>query len=158
MDSMGLDVPRRATSGDDIFVEHDGSRFYMSRNDREQEYGAVRVPPEVEAEWIEALTSQRLDELNEPGNWRSVSFLANQADTRHLSATLAVAPRGKLWERCAYLELLLNYVDKCRSDRPVEEIQSAYGYVRQEAAHLLVRCRSEQSRGRVQRIVDAGRR
>jgi hypothetical protein len=103
----------------ELFFRYDGSRLYMFRDDVEAEYRAFAVSREQEERWLEELTTEKLDRLNQPGNWWVLHFMGNHNDTRHLRRVMAAEPLGDFWQRVSYLELLLEYAERCRqSGRP----------------------------------------
>ena len=101
---------RTLESAKQIFFRYDGSRFYMSRDGLEEAYLQARVPAQIEAAWLAELTDQKVDALGKPGNWSIVHFLTHHGDFRHTRALLDAEPKGKLWERVAFLEELVRYI------------------------------------------------
>ena len=90
-----------------LFFRYDGSRFYMSRDGVEADYLNAEVPPEAEAAWLRELTQDKLRLLSEEGNWWVIRFLNYHADTGHLAEVVQADPKGKLWQRCVFLEEFL---------------------------------------------------
>ena len=58
----------------DLFIRYDGSSFYMSRDGADIQYQRYAVPNELEQKWLEEITTNKLDMLGTPGNWRVVHF------------------------------------------------------------------------------------
>ncbi|ORV97213.1 MULTISPECIES: hypothetical protein [Mycobacterium] len=140
----------------EIFFNYDGSRFYMSRDGVEAEYESFSVPKEVENKWLEELTTHKLSMLGESGNWWVVYFLCNKRDCRHLSHLLSAEPLGAFWQRCAYLEVLLDYVGVCSQGYCASDIQAAAQYVLDHAQGLSPEeAPSEQLRQRVRRVIES---
>jgi len=142
----------------ELFSDYDGSRFYMSRDGVDVEYERYGVPPDVERAWLEELTAKKLELLASPGNWSVVSFLLHHGDTRHLTRLMETKPFGVVWERCAYLEKLLMYVERCSSDYDPGDLQAAVEHVLNAARPLAQRVRSAHSLARVSRLVVAAER
>src|SRR5260370_10364046 len=73
---------------------------------------------------------------------------------------IAPPPLGELWQRTAYLELLLEYISACQSAGASRAgIASALNVVQKRAEDLMRRGRSETSRARVAKVlVEAERR
>ena len=144
----------------ELFFDHDGSTFYMSRNDVDKEYLSYGVPKAVEEDWLAELTRRKLAALNKPGNWWTLNFLEDHRDPSHLAEVIAVPPIGELSQRVAYLEHLLLYIGICQSAGTARElVASALDYVEEEARKLLRAARSEYRRARVDKVlVDAKRR
>ncbi|MEO5911748.1 MAG: hypothetical protein ABIP95_12735 [Pelobium sp.] len=92
-----------------LFFNYDGSTFYMSRNGVEGEYQSYHIPDLLQNEWLNELRAEKLTVLNEPGNWKVVYFLNTHRQEGYLDQLISVKPLGKFWEKCAYLETLLNY-------------------------------------------------
>jgi len=87
----------------------------MSRDGADREYQSYAVPEDVEREWLRELTARHLAALVKPGNWWTLNFLVHHRDTNHLERVIAAPPLGELWQRTAYLELLLQYIRACQS-------------------------------------------
>lgn len=98
-----------------LFWAHDGSTFHMSRGDvgALERFRRFGVSPDVQADWLRELTAEKLVKLSELGNMMVVSFLLHHGDTAYMSELVAQAPLGTVRERCAYLEDLLRYIDRC---------------------------------------------
>src|SRR5262245_4643010 len=149
---------RDLTRARELFVTYDGSRFYMSRDGVEAEYERYGIPPEVERTWLDELTARKLELLPEPGNWAVVSFLLHHGDTRHLTRLVEAKPLGVFWQRCAYLETLLKYVNRCSGAYDPADLRAAVEHVRDEADALTRRVRSAKSLARVASLVTAAER
>ncbi len=142
-----------------LFFEYDGSCFYMSRNGVEDQYRQAGVPPETESEWLKELTLIKLDLLSQKGNWSVLHFLKHHADHGHLNHVLHAEPKGALWERCAFLELMLDYARGCKkAGGDPSLVAQAIRKVIVESERLLRRARSESSIGRVRAIVTQAQR
>jgi hypothetical protein len=138
----------------DLFFSFEGSRFYMSRNDVESVYLSYNVPLEVERRWLSELTDQKLGMLQSPGNWWSINFLLSHRDGRHLSDVLQARPRGVLWQRTAFVEEQLSYVEMClRLGCSIGEARTGIEQVLANARALLSSCRSDRTRGRVNQLI-----
>ena len=148
------DRPTDLEAAREMFFAHDGSRFYMSRNDLEQRYLDYRVPRPVEAEWLAELTEEKLAALHERGNWRSVNFVLSHSDTRHLDLIAGSQPQGVFWEKCAFLELLLKYVRACRDRYPTQQLLDVCNDVSEHAGRLGRRVRADRSVRRVAWIIE----
>jgi hypothetical protein len=144
----------------DLFFKYDGSTFYMSRDGADREYKSYAVPLDLERKWLRELTARHLAALVKPGNWWTLNFLVHHRDTNHLELAIATPPLGELWQRTAYLELLLEYVSACQSAGASRaRIATALDVVRKHAVDLITRTRSETSRARVAKVlVEAERR
>jgi hypothetical protein len=142
----------------ELFDQYDGSRFYMSRDGVEADYERFGVPAEVERAWLEDLTERKLDQLGAPGNWAVVNFLLHHGDTRHLARLAATSPVGVAWERCAYLEGLLNYADRCAGTADPADVRAALRQVLDGARAIARRVRSARSLARVGEIEAAAER
>jgi hypothetical protein len=149
---------RDLTRARKLFFDYDGSGFYMSRDGVDVEYERYGVPPDVERAWLEELAATKLELLARPGNWHVVHFLLHHGDTRHLTRLVEAKPLGVVWERCAYLETLLKYVDICSGAYDADDLQAAVEQVLSEARALTPRVRSARSSARVGSLVAAAER
>jgi hypothetical protein len=102
-----------------LFFAYEGSTFYMSRDGRDREFAAMQVPQALQQRWLNEMKAERLAALGDPGGWRSVSFLLHHSVSGHLQTVLGHVPLGKPWERTAYLELAVKYVEQCASKAEV---------------------------------------
>ena len=146
--------PGAFSTARDLFFQHDGSRFNMSRNDLEATYLAYNVPKELESQWLRELTEQKLGLLQSPGNWWSIFFLLSHQDCRHLSLVLKARPLGLLWQRIAFVEEQLEYVEMCR--RGASGLGDSGGEIDRVLANargLRSSCRSDRTRRRVDQLV-----
>lgn len=155
-----------------LFWAHDGSSFYMSRGlmrDELERFRRFAVPPEVQAQWLSELTAEQLVKLGEPGNAMVVNFLLHHGDTAYLNELVAQAPLGTVRERCAYLEDLLRYIDRCAGREffvprhPLthyhfDDIRRALEVVRQRTQQSFPRPVSAANAHRVRRIAEAAER
>ncbi|MFI5386997.1 MAG: hypothetical protein ACHQ50_12860 [Fimbriimonadales bacterium] len=138
----------------ELFFQYDGSRFYMSHDGVEADYLSAGVPPEAEAAWLRELTQDKLRLLSQEGNWMVLHFLNDHAGIGHLAEVVQADPKGKLWQRCAYLEQFLDYTDKARRAGGEPSLVSrAFRKAIVEAERLLKRARSEDSIQRVRAVV-----
>jgi hypothetical protein len=97
----------------ELYLAHDGSRFYMSRNGVEHEYLSYGVPLEVEEQWRRELVAEKIAKLSQPGNWTTMNYLCHHNDTGYLNEAVTAEPLGEPWQRVSYLELLLEYIERC---------------------------------------------
>lgn len=137
----------------ELFFQYDGSLFYMSRDGADRVYASYGVPPSTESEWLAELTARKLAALGSDGNWWVLNFLVDHGIDGHLDEALAVKPLGKLWERTAFLEFLLRYVDVCRETADRQTIDTAIDFVVAEGNKLLRACRSNRTRARVEKAI-----
>ena len=142
-----------------VFMRYDGCQFYMSRDGVEADYVSAGVPLEVEAVWLRELFREKLQLLTLDGNWRVLRFLNVHSEVGHLAEVVPAEPKGKLWERCAYLEQLLRYTEKVKQagvdmDLVVQAAHKAVG----EGERLLKRAKSRDSIRRVQDVLAQARR
>jgi len=143
----------------ELFFRHDGSRFYMSRNDVEYEYLGYAVPRELEMQWREELTADKLAKLDQPGNWWTLNYLCHHNDTRYLHQVVQAEPLGEFWQRVSYLELLLEYTERCAACYPIDDIRAAIHTVRAKTEELDVdNAPEEQLRGRVRKLTETANR
>jgi hypothetical protein len=146
--------PEDLAAARDPFFKHDGSRFYMSRNDMEAVYDAYHVPDEIEREWLADLTGLKLALLESPGNWWSIPFLLDHRDCRHMREVLQARPLGVLWQKITFVENQLSYVEMCdRLGASVGETRDPIERVLANALGLLKSCRSDRTRKRVNQLV-----
>jgi hypothetical protein len=146
--------PGRFSAAKELFFNHDGSRFNMSRNDLEATYAAYNVPEQLERQWLSDLTMHKLQLLQSPGNWWSIHFLLSHRDCGHLSDVLQARPIGVLWQRIAFAEEQLSYVEMCtRHGRDVGDANAGIDRALANARALLRSCRSNRTRGRVNQLV-----
>jgi len=138
-----------------LYFEHDGSKFYMWKNGTDDEYERYHVPSTLEAAWLEELTQSKLEELDKPGNWWVVSFLVHHGDLRHLDRVIRTKPQGVMWEKCAFLELLLQLLERAVDKKQLSpaNLTQALGNVQQHCAALLRRARAKASCDRIRAIV-----
>jgi hypothetical protein len=137
-----------------LFDRYDGSRFYMSRDGVEAAYLEAGVPREVESAWLEELKQDKLRLLSQEGNWRVLHFFLHHADFGHLADFIRAEPRGMLWERCTFLELLLEYAGEVnRRGRDPSLVAQAVDKAVLEAERLLKRAKSNDSIGRIRAIL-----
>ena len=143
----------------DLFFNYDGSLFYMSRDGADREYQSYAVPGDQEREWLRELTAHHLAALVKPGNWWTLNFLVHHRDTNHLARVVATPPLGELWQRTAYLELMLEYLSACQSAGVSRaQIVSALQVVQKHAMGLMTRSRSDTSRARVAKVLEESQR
>ena len=140
-----------------LYFSHDGSLFYMSRDGTDRAYLRAKVGRTTEAKWLRELTARKLRALRQAGNWRTIHFLNHYSDYRRLSKVFDVKPLGVFWERCVFLEELLEYAMNCDRRASPAMIERAISHVMLEAAGLLRRARSEKSRLRVEKLLDKAR-
>lgn len=76
-------------------------------------------------------------------------------DFGQLEAFLAAGPRGRLREKCAFLETLGVYVDRCEAEfaYPDEVLTDARQWIMARAEELLTDERAGTSRARVEAII-----
>ena len=138
-----------------LFIAYEGSTFYMSRDGVEERYRDLHVPRDVEERWLAELTAGWIDRLAESGNWKSVHRLMHHADFTHVSTVVDSEPKGRLWERTAYLEEMLGYVgaafSKSRATR--DEVVGAAEKALASSDALRRAGRSTASRARVDALV-----
>ncbi len=137
-----------------LFFRYDGSRFYMSRDGVEGDYLNAGVPPEAEAAWLKELTQDKLRLITQDGNWWVLHFLNYHADTGHLAEVVQADPKGKLWQRCAFLEEFLAYTNKVkRAGGDPSLVSRAVRKAIVEGERLLKRSKSDDSIRRVQAVL-----
>jgi hypothetical protein len=137
-----------------LFFAHDGSLFYMSRDDQDRRYLEYAVPKSVEQRWLADLTERHLGSLNKPGNWRVINFLLHHRNTNYLDRVVAAPPLGRLWERISYFELLSKYIDVCRgAGASRNSIAASLQSVHEAAQNLVRACQSNVSRERVAKLI-----
>jgi hypothetical protein len=123
-----------------LFFKYDGSLFYMSRDGTDAEYVELRVPRRMERARLRELTRRKPAGLSRKGNWRVLNFRLHHSDYRHLAEVMAAEPKGMLWERCAFLERLLDYA-KASADGA--SVAQAVHKVLADSRRLLRRARGE---------------
>jgi hypothetical protein len=144
----------------ELFFAYDGSGFYMSRDGSDMEYRAYKVPRELEAQWRDELAADKIAKLAEPGNWRSLNYLCHHNNTGFLYEVAHAEPLGELWQRISYLELALEYIERCKGHYRRGEIRAALKTVQARAAALdfaavpaaELEGREEMLRGRVRKL------
>lgn len=137
-----------------LFCRYDGSRFGMWREGVEEAYLQARVPPELETLWLDELKSEKLRQLSQKGNRHVIWFFQHHSDLGHLADFIAAEPRGMLWERCSFLERLLEYTRAVHTARRDDVlVPQAVRKVVVEAERLLKRARSEASIKRVREVL-----
>jgi hypothetical protein len=141
----------------ELFFQYDGSRFYMSRDGVESEYLDYAVPRELELQWRQQLTAEKIAKLDQPGNWWTLNYLCHHNDTRFLHEVVRAEPLGELWKRVSYVELLLEYTERCSACYPRDDIRAALQTVLARTAELDIDNapedeREEQLRGRVRKL------
>ena len=120
-----------------MFLAYDGSHTYMGRDGVRDEYLSNGVPAEIEQQWRDELDEKRRAAITEPGNWQSVSYFQHHGDHTHLQEILDAGPLGEWWERCAYLETTLGYIEfTCRMHYPVERLAEACRFIHRHAGQL----------------------
>ena len=137
-----------------LFFQYDGSLFYMSRDGVEADYLKAGIPPEAETAWLMELTQDKLRLLSQEGNWIVLHFLNDHEDIGHLAEVVQADPKGKLWQRCAFLEEFLAYKNKVK--RAGGDPSLVSGAIRKaivEAERLLKRARAEDSIQRVRAVM-----
>jgi hypothetical protein len=137
-----------------LFFQYDGSLFYMSRDGVEADYLKAGIPPEAETAWLMELTQDKLRLLSQEGNWIVLHFLNDHEDIGHLAEVVQADPKGKLWQRCAFLEQFLAYTKKVK--RAGGDPSLVSGAIRKaivEAERLLKRARAEDSIQRVRAVM-----
>jgi hypothetical protein len=144
----------------EIYFQYQGSTFFMTRDGVDYTM-FLEVPHEVLTEWDAEIKDLELAKLGLPGNVEALSFLAHHGYFEHLGDVLATPPLGRLWQRCAYLEQLLIFLDCCSDDRypppnvryEPQTLWAALEWVIAQAAVVRRRARSKASYARVDRIV-----
>jgi hypothetical protein len=161
MTTSGSDGNPAMDRARELFFQYDGSGFYMSRDDVEWEYRGYGVPPELEAQWRHELTAEKIAKLDQPGNWWTLNYLCHHNDTRFLHQVVRAEPLGKLWERVSYLELMLEYAERCAAFYPRDDIRTAIQTVMSRTAALDIDSvpeelpgREEQLRGRERQLIE----
>jgi hypothetical protein len=110
----------------ELFFKYDGSTFYMSRDGVEKEFYSYDIPDSLQKDWLTELREQKLSKLNERGNWTIIHFLNHHRQKGYLDKLISGKPLGEFWERCAYLEELIEYTtdtqkpDKFLSDKTLK--------------------------------------
>lgn len=97
----------------EIFHHYEGSRFHMDRDGASEEYLKLSVPREVEQGWMAEITRSHLEKLASAEGWNAVYFLRHHQEFGYLEEIVAAPSSGVFWQRCAYEELLLEYLDRC---------------------------------------------
>ena len=136
-----------------IFFQYDGSHFYMSRDGVDSQYAEINIPKETESLWLEELTSMKVESLKSSGNWSAIHFFINHDDHRHIENIMAVQPKGKLWEKCAFLEEYLKYISIFEKSFSVSVREKALQYILEHSNGLFSSSRSVDSRKRIQSII-----
>jgi len=137
-----------------LFFKYDGSSFYMAHDGVAEEYRSANVPIEKEREWMADLTQQKLTALAEKGNWQVVHFLNHHRDYRHLEKVMRTEVKGEFWEKCSFLEGLLDYSIGSMKHRTSKSIVvAAISKVIDEAQKLVKAAKSEQSSRRASAVV-----
>ncbi|WP_165252374.1 hypothetical protein [Paludisphaera soli] len=143
----------------ELFMQYDGSRFYMSRDGREAEYLAADVPPELQAAWLAELKNEKLRHLAFRGNWQVPLFFLHHADLDHLAHFIQARPRGVLWERCSFLDHLLAYAEAARQvGGDLDMIAQAARKSIREADRLLRRAKAASSINRIHDVLHRAHR
>lgn len=140
-----------------LFMEYDGSRFYMSRDGIENEYASYGVTVATEIEWIQELENEKLKKIEEKGNWKVVYFFTNRHDYRYLDRFLDTVPRGNYTEKCAYLRSLIKAVDwgyfrEKKLGR--EDLMRIFDFIRTQHPEIRKSVRSKSSIEFVDRILE----
>lgn len=142
----------------ELFFQYDGSGFYMWHDGVAGEYDAYAVPPELERQWREELTADRLAKLDQPGNWWTLHYLCHHNDTRYLNEVVRAEPLGEFWQRCSYLETLLEYTERCAAFYPIDDIEGAIHTVLAKSEELDVEgTPDERLHGRVRKLIETAR-
>ncbi len=137
-----------------LFFQYDGSLFYMSRDGVDADYLKAGVPQEAETAWFRELTQDKLRLLSREGNWSVLHFLNSHADIGHLAEVVQADPKGKLWQRCAFLEEFLAYTSKVKKAGGDPSLVSrAIRKAVAEAERLFKRARAEDSIQRVRAVI-----
>jgi hypothetical protein len=84
----------------------------------------------------EELIADHLALLDQPANWRVISFLMLRGFGAYLIQLTAQPPLGRRRDRFIYLECLLRYADHCSDDRTVLRFRDAH-YEPQHLRHAL---------------------
>jgi hypothetical protein len=143
----------------ELFFRYDGSRFYMSRDGVEYEYLDYAVPHELEMQWLQELTAEKLARLDQPGNWWVLNYFCSHNETRYLHEVMHAEPLGEFWQRCSYLELQLEYTARCAAFYPIDDIRAAVHTVLARTEELDVdHAPEEQLRGRVRKLTESAHR
>jgi hypothetical protein len=126
----------------------------MGRDGVVADYLAYAVPSEVEAGWFDELLQERLSWLTQPGNWRTISFLNLHVRSEYLDEITSAEPMGEWWERCAFLEETLRYVEvTCRRFYPPERLAEVCRSIAEQAAPLAETMPPDQPPNRVTNLV-----
>jgi hypothetical protein len=154
----------------EMYFHYLGSSFYMSRDgaigEIQARFDSCQVPEDVIRQWSVELKAQQLASLNQPGNWCVLGFLEHHSYLEHLAEVIAQPPLGRLWEKCAYLEQLLTYIDRCVGQTndgraphyPPRQLWSALDHVIPEAERLIRGARASSSIDRANQIAENTRK
>ncbi len=140
----------------EYFIQCDGLHFHMSREDHEawKGYLQLNISTATEALWLAELTALKLRLLKSPGNFMIVSFLLDHEDFRYLDEVAVVPPCGSFYEKCAYLEAMLEYVHGCRGIYHKSQLKAVVETIANHANLLRRRLRAKSSLMRVDAIAE----
>jgi hypothetical protein len=136
-----------------LFFDHDGLTSIMARKGADAAYRLAAVPEDLEERWLIELTSMKMRDLSQAGNWKVVRFLRQHNDFTHTRSLMETGPLGELPEQTAYLEELLAYAqDFCKlygqplthHARIVATIQQHAKSIRESTGDRTLRVRLEQ--------------
>lgn len=141
-----------------LFYDHDGSRFYMSRNGVEKEFLSYNVPESLQSEWLADITNTYITELKRSGRRGIIGFLEHHGNYDHTKDILKSRPSGKLLDKVVFLEELVSYVKHYHltvKGRILEkdEIEMIKKYLIENAEILLKKARAEEMKNRIERIM-----
>lgn len=139
-----------------IFFDYDGYYFHMDRELPRHQMESIRanVTPEIRAAWMEELTERALRTLTEEGNSRSIYVFNYHSLYGHLESIMKSELHGSWWQRCAFLEDLLRYVDGCKKGGcDASLIDTALRKVVLEADRIRRRVRAKDSVERVEKVL-----
>ena len=126
----------------------------MSRDGVDKQYAKMNISKETEAIWLEELTSRKIESLNLPGNWSAIHFFIHHGDLQRIENIMAVTPKGKLWEKCAFLEEFLKYLSIVDESSSVSTCEKGLKYILEHSNKLLSSDGSFDTRKRILAIVD----
>ena len=142
-----------------LYFAYDGSSFGMTRECVLDQYREAKVPPEVEAAWLEELTRDKLRLLSRRGDFMPLHFLMDHGNLGHLAEAVQAVPQGPRSSQCAFFGLLLDYANRVkRAGGDPSLVARAARKAIAAAEPMLRRAKAKEPIDRIQGILDRARR
>lgn len=134
----------------ELFMQYDGSRFYMSRDSKIEEFDASQIPEEIIEAWKNELITTRINDPALYATHKTAALLNHHRIPGYTAQLIKNIPSGDNKSIALYLTELMEYASKI--DKPTGKLrQHLIGYM--ENALLLLKTKKEMSKNEVERLL-----